>query len=248
MKVLNNFTPELWKGPKAEVGNKEHKPSIYYQKPASPNQHKTLPLDQLPESEFDVLVLDLIDDYLVEEPMAKEEKETVQEPSKVSGIVKDEDMTFMYCQKFAEIETANKPSPIVPYPRKASEVKKIKNKRIDVRPEDHQASDCIQNFVNTRNGAGCHQETLIAIVQNNYYELGVEDDCQEQVEAIKNKSKSFEVKLEDRVKVKNDVAESANVGDINRTSIKSQALPYDQRSIETVEAGHMSSMIEPNFK
>ncbi|KAF0523214.1 hypothetical protein F8M41_015439 [Gigaspora margarita] len=135
---------------------------------------------QLPESEFDNLVLDIIDDYLVEEPMAEEEKETVQEPLKASGIVKNEDKTFICCQKSAKIETANKPRLIVQYPKKASKIKKIKNKRINVKPEDHQASNCIQNFVDMHNIARCHHETLIAVVQNNYKELEVKVDCQEQ--------------------------------------------------------------------
>ncbi|CAG8796211.1 43786_t:CDS:2 [Gigaspora margarita] len=46
---------------------------------------------------------------------------------------------------------------------------------------------------------------------NKIEKLEVEVDCQKQVEAIKNESKSFEVKLKDRVGVKNNVAKLAEV-------------------------------------
>lgn len=88
----------------------------------------------------------------------------------------------------------------------------------------------------------------IAIAQNNNNELGVEVNCQEQAEDVKNESKPFEVKSEDRVRVKNDVAESAEVGNINGTSIESQVLLYDLRPIETIKVSYVSGAIEPNFE
>ncbi|KAF0550635.1 hypothetical protein F8M41_024313 [Gigaspora margarita] len=266
MKALDDFTPESRKGTKVEVRNKEHKTSIYYQKPASPNQYETCTSgvcsqngpeverivndmdSQLPELEFDDLVLDLIEDDLVEEPMAEEEKETVQEPSKASGIVKDEDKTFTYCQKSAKVRIVDGTNTARPNYKKECVIQSNRDKRIDVKIDEHEAFDYFSTFTETDNASGCYYIDPIAVAQNNDNELEVEVDCKEQVEAVKNKSKSFEYKLEDRVRVKNNVAESAEVGDINGTSIESQALLYDQFPVKTIEVSHMSGAIEPDFE
>ena len=58
--------------------------------------------------------------------MAEEKKGAVQESSKASGIVKDEDKTFMYCQKSTKTGTADGTYTIELYFEKES---KVKNKR-----------------------------------------------------------------------------------------------------------------------
>ncbi|KAF0397558.1 hypothetical protein F8M41_009931 [Gigaspora margarita] len=58
---------------------------------------------RLPELEFEDLVLDLIDEYLVEESATEEEEENILETLNVSVTQKDRDKTFTYCQKSAEI-------------------------------------------------------------------------------------------------------------------------------------------------
>ncbi|KAF0522642.1 hypothetical protein F8M41_015477 [Gigaspora margarita] len=55
------------------------------------------------------------------------------------------------------------------------------------------------------NASRCYYTDPIAAIQNNYKELGIEVDCQKQVEAIKNESKLSEG-------VKNNVNESAEIG------------------------------------
>ncbi|RIB22765.1 hypothetical protein C2G38_2173078 [Gigaspora rosea] len=105
-----------------EDGNKEYKALVYHQESAKLNQYPTCILEvgsqnsnevkstnmdnELPRSEFNDLVLDLIDNYLTMEPLVKIEKEDIQELSNVSGIKKDGNKTFTYCQNSAEIRTA----------------------------------------------------------------------------------------------------------------------------------------------
>ncbi|CAG8835568.1 42348_t:CDS:2, partial [Gigaspora margarita] len=88
LEALDNFMFELQKGQETEDGNKECEVLVYYQKPVEPNQHEARTFgshhrngveinevetivdhanSRLPELEFDDLVLDLIDEYLVEE-------------------------------------------------------------------------------------------------------------------------------------------------------------------------------------
>ncbi|KAF0482375.1 hypothetical protein F8M41_023440 [Gigaspora margarita] len=84
--------PESQKGQKAKDGNKEYKPSMHYQRSAKSNQYETHTFKsssrnsdrvrstinnmniELSGSEYDDLVLDLIDDYLEEESWSKEKK------------------------------------------------------------------------------------------------------------------------------------------------------------------------------
>ncbi|CAG8825799.1 43578_t:CDS:2, partial [Gigaspora margarita] len=107
LKFLDDLIPKSRKGQKAKEENEKDKTSRYYQKSAKFKQYKTHAFKngsrnsdrvestvndtntELPESKFDDLVLDLIDDYLVEEPLVKGEKEVIPESSKASGLEKE---------------------------------------------------------------------------------------------------------------------------------------------------------------
>ncbi|KAF0514428.1 hypothetical protein F8M41_017587 [Gigaspora margarita] len=98
------------------------------------------------------------------------------------------------------------------------------------------------------NASRCYYTDPISIAQNNDKELGVEIDHQEQVKSIKNKSKSFEDKSEDRARVENDIYKLAEIGNTNKISIRSQTFPYDQNPMETAEISHINRLIEPCFE
>ncbi|CAG8769439.1 29939_t:CDS:2 [Gigaspora margarita] len=82
LEALDNFMFELQKGQETKDGNKECEILVYYQKPAEPNQYEASAFGSCNEVETVVndadnrlpeldLVLDLIDEYLVEESVVE---------------------------------------------------------------------------------------------------------------------------------------------------------------------------------
>ncbi|RIB23544.1 hypothetical protein C2G38_2139699 [Gigaspora rosea] len=84
LEALDNIIPESRKSRKAENVNKEYKQyethiSGVYNRIGHKAESIINVMDsKLPESDFDDLVLDLIDDYLAEESLIKEKKEAIQ--------------------------------------------------------------------------------------------------------------------------------------------------------------------------
>ncbi|CAG8835614.1 7582_t:CDS:2, partial [Gigaspora margarita] len=75
-------------------------------------------------------------DYLAKKYLLKEEKEAIQEYSKVSGIEKNKNKIFLFCQKLVETKTADGTNIIRSDCKYENEFKKIKIVRIDVKIDD----------------------------------------------------------------------------------------------------------------
>ncbi|CAG8822759.1 44134_t:CDS:2, partial [Gigaspora margarita] len=136
LEALDNFMFELRKGRETKDGNKECEALVYYQKPVDPNQYETRTSgicrrndnevetivndanSRLPELEFDDLVLDLIDEYLVEESVVEVEKEDIQEPSN-DKIDVNNDVTKS--EKESDINEIGVESQALPYDQKPVE-------------------------------------------------------------------------------------------------------------------------------
>ncbi|RIB28591.1 hypothetical protein C2G38_2157570 [Gigaspora rosea] len=149
-----------------------------------------------------------------------------------------EDKTFTYCQKSAEIGTADRTHTIEPSPEEECEI--ISGiKRTDIKLKDYEAHDCSQRSADMSNVFECPYANSIAVARNNVKEIGVEVEYKKQVKAEKNESKSFEVKSEG---VENDAIESAKVDNINGTDIESQNLLYHQDPVKA--ASHSAKFLE----
>ncbi|KAF0527517.1 hypothetical protein F8M41_013615 [Gigaspora margarita] len=165
--------------------------------------------------------------------MAKEEKKGIQELLKASGLEKNEDKTFTYCQKFAEIRTANGTCTIKTYFEKESEVK-----RIDVRPEDHQAPDGSQRSFDMRNAFRFYYMGSIAVAQNKVVtnkdiksvEVGIESQTLpynlKPIEAAKTSyvSVMIEPDFKQRAKSKKespmDLRKTVKIDDVNKIKVE----------------------------
>ncbi|CAG8817190.1 38224_t:CDS:2, partial [Gigaspora margarita] len=153
LKALDDLIPKLQKGQKADLKIKyiRHFGSQNSDKEESTNNDMNT---ELPKSEFDDFILDLINDYLMENPWSKEKK----------------------------------------------------SKKLFKNPQK------------------CYYTDPIAATQNNDKELGIEVDCQKQVEAIKNESKLFEG-------VKNNVNELAEIEE--KTAAKLNMNPTENKYLKT---------------
>ncbi|KAF0387085.1 hypothetical protein F8M41_011268 [Gigaspora margarita] len=145
--------------------------------------------NQLSKSESNDLVLDIINDYLVEESLLKK-KEVIQELSKVSTIKKNRDKIFIYCQKSAEIRTADRIC-IIELHLKKNEVKKIKSKKID----KHKVPNWFQRSTKINNVFKYHYMNSITIALNNNKEIGAKVGYRIEADRIKTNHQKLNQKI-----------------------------------------------------
>ncbi|RIB29819.1 hypothetical protein C2G38_2238648 [Gigaspora rosea] len=178
LEVLDDYISESREGRKAKDENKVCEPLTYQQELVRPNQNETHTFgpcsrngnedggtntdNEFPES--DDFAIDLIDDYLAEEPVAKRKKEVTQEPS---NIEKDEDKTFT----------------------KESEVRRVEDKRIKVQIDEFKVLNRFQISAETSDALGCYYVDQIAVAQNNEKEIRVKEAAyKDPVKADKTKN------------------------------------------------------------